>query len=236
LAKVASGSGLNGHAYNKARIILADDHPLLRHALNDILTKDDTFDVIAEASDGEEAVKLATQLIPDIVIMDISMPKLNGLLATKQIKAKCPNIAILVLTVHSDNEHILGILQAGADGYLLKSVHSDEVIQAVHTLIAGDTVFSPAVSREIIKYASQYMSTPVGVQTGERISAREMEILKLAARGMSNKAIAHKLDVSQRTVKGHLGELFLKLGAGSRTEAIAISLRLGILKPGDLEP
>lgn len=144
-----SESGSRYHKSSKTRIMLADDHPLLRQALRDVLEKQSDFEVIAEASDGEEAVELATELVPDVVIMDISMPKLNGLEATKQIKANRPAIAILVLTVHSDNEHILSILQAGAGGYLTKSVYGDEVIHAVRALVSGETVLYPTVSQKI---------------------------------------------------------------------------------------
>ncbi|GAI58769.1 unnamed protein product, partial [marine sediment metagenome] len=133
---------------DKITIMLADDHPLLRQALADILNKQADFEIIAEAGDGEEAVKLATELVPDVVIMDISMPKLNGLEATRQIKARCPNVAILVLTVHSDSEHILGILEAGAAGYLTKSVFGKEVINAVRGVASGETVLSAPILQQ----------------------------------------------------------------------------------------
>ena len=121
MVKVTSESSSDRHEADKIRIILADDHPLLRQSLKDVLKRQQDFEVVAEASDGERAVQLATTLIPNVVIMDISMPNLNGIEATRQIKAKHPSIAILVLTVHNDSEHIFGILQAGADGYLTKS-------------------------------------------------------------------------------------------------------------------
>jgi NarL family two-component system response regulator LiaR len=174
-------------------VILADDHPLLRQALRDVLEKQPDFEVIAEASDGEEAVRLATELVPDVVIMDISMPNLSGLEATKQIKERCPAIAVLVLTVHSDSEHILSILQAGAGGYLTKSVYGDEVTHAVRALISGETVLSPTVSQQIFKYAFQHTVKPKGLDVGEKLSARELEVLSLAAKGISNKDIAIKL-------------------------------------------
>jgi NarL family two-component system response regulator LiaR len=220
---------------SKVKIMLADDHPLLRQALRDVLEKQTDLEVIAEASDGEEAVKLATELLPDVVIMDISMPILNGLEATKQIKANCPAIAILVLTVHSDNEHILGILQAGAGGYLTKSVYGDEVINAVRALVSGETVLSPTVSQQILKYAFQYMTKPRSLNTVDKLSARELAVLSLAAKGISNKDIALRLGLSVRTVKGYLADLFLKLNVASRTEAVIIGLRKGILTLNDLE-
>lgn len=219
----------------KTRIMLADDHPLLRQALRDVLEKQPDFEVIAEASDGEEAVKLVTEMLPDVVIMDISMPTLNGLEATKQIKASNPSIAVLVLTVHSDSEHILSILQAGAGGYLTKSVYGDEVIHAVRALVSGETVLSPAVSQQIFKYAFQHITKPKSLGTGNALSSRELEVLNLAARGISNKDIAQRLGLSLRTVKGYLADLFLKLNVASRTEAVIIGLRKGILTLKDLE-
>ena len=228
-------SGSDHQQPQKTRIILADDHPLLRQALRDVLEKQSDFEVISEASDGEEAVKLATKLIPDVVIMDISMPKLNGLEATKQIKESCPSIGVLVLTVHSDSEHILSILRAGAGGYLTKSVYGEEVVHAVRALVSGETVLSPSVSQQIFKYAFQHATKPRSLNAGDKLSAKELEVLSLAAKGISNKDIALRLGLSLRTVKGYLADLFLKLNVASRTEAVIISLRKGILTLKDLE-
>lgn len=232
MVEATSKSGSNR---SKTRIMLADDHPLLRQALRDVLEKQPDFEVIAEASDGEEAVKLAAEMLPDVVIMDISMPTLNGLEATKQIKASNPSIAVLVLTVHSDSEHILSILQAGAGGYLTKSVYGDEVIHATRAMVSGETVLSPAVSQQILKYAFQHSSKPKNLGTGNTLSSRELEVLNLAAKGISNKDIAQRLGLSLRTVKGYLADLFLKLNVASRTEAVIIGLRKGILTLKDLE-
>lgn len=214
---------------------MADDHPLLRQALRDALEKQSDFEVIAEASDGEEAVRLATEMFPDVVIMDISMPILNGLEATKQIKESNPSIAVLVLTVHSDSEHILSILRAGAGGYLTKSVYGDEVTHAVRAIVSGETVLSPAVSQQIFKYAFQHSTKPKNLGTGNSLSSRELEVLHLASKGISNKDIAKRLGLSLRTVKGYLADLFLKLNVASRTEAVIIGLRKGILTLKDLE-
>jgi len=220
---------------DKIAIMLADDHPLLRQALANVLNKEADFEIIAEVGDGEEAVRLATELVPDVVIMDISMPKLNGLEATRQIKAKCPNIAILVLTVHSDSEHILGILEAGAAGYLTKRVFGEEVIHAVRGVASGETVLSTPILQQILKHAVQFMPKPLNLDAGEKLSSRELRILKLAARGMSNKDIALKLELSPRTVKAYLAEIFSKLRVSSRTEAVITGLRAGFLTLDDLE-
>ena len=237
MAEVTSESSIQSvkpKKSKKTRIILADDHPLLRQALRSVLEKQPDLEVIAEAGDGEEAVKLATELVPDVVIMDISMPKLNGLEATRQIKENRSTIAVLVLTVHSDNEHILSILQAGAGGYLTKSVYDDEVVNAVRALVSGETVLSPSVSQRIFKYAFQHITKPKSLDVGDKLSVRELEILSLVAQGISNKDIAIRLGLSLRTVKGYLADIFLKLNVSSRTEAAIVGLRKGILTLDDL--
>jgi len=207
---------------------------LLRQALKNTLEKQHDIKVIAEAEDGEQAVKLALELKPDVVIMDISMPKLNGLEATRQIKANCPEIAILSLTVYNDSEHLLGILEAGAAGYLTKSVFGPDVVQAVQTVAAGEMVFSPATLQHLLKLSTRNAVKPLPLLSGEILSAREMEILKLTASGLSNQEIAQQLNLSLRTVKGYLVEIFTKLKVSSRTEAAIIALKSGILKLQDL--
>ena len=220
---------------DKIKILLVDDHPLLRQALRNVLEKQDDFEIVAEAGDGEEAVRLATELVPNVVIMDISMPKVNGLEATRQIKEKCPHIAILVLTVHDDSEHVLSILDAGAAGYLTKSVFGEEVVHAVHGVAAGETVLGTAISHQVIKHALKYIPKHVHLDSSETITLRELEILRLAAKGMSNKDIAEKLDLSLRTIKGYLVEIFSKLSVGSRTEAVITALRSGIITLDDVD-
>src|SRR4030042_780396 len=179
----------------RTKIVLADDHPLLRKALKDLLEKETDFAIVGEAGDGEEAVKLATEISPDVVIMDISMPNLDGLQATQQIKARCPNVAVLVLTVHTDDECILEILQAGAAGYIIKSAFGDEVVQAVRSVVTGEMVLSPAIGQRLLKQAARYPTRPVLLEAGEKLSTRELEILKLTARGMINKDIALALGI-----------------------------------------
>ena len=213
----------------KITIMLADDHPLVRKALRDVLEKQADFEIVAEAGDGEEAVKIATELVPDVVLMDITMPKLNGIEATRQIKAKCSNIAVLVLTVHDDSEHILGILEAGAAGYLTKRVFGEEVIHAIHSVVAGETVLSAEIFQQILKHAMRYATKPITIAVGEKLTVREIEILNWAAKGKSNKDIAAELNLSQATIKSYLSDIFAKLEVASRTEAVIIGLRAGIL-------
>jgi two-component system, NarL family, response regulator LiaR len=217
------------------KILVADDHPLMRQALISFLQKQPDFKVIAEATNGEEALKRVEELIPDVVIMDISMPVMNGLEATRQIKRKYPQIAILVLTVHTDSEHVLGILEAGAAGYLTKSVFGDEIIMAVRSVVAGEAVLTPSILQQIVKTVPRKVTKPISLDPRQMPSAREMEILKLAASGLSNKDIALRMNVSVRTVKGYLADVFSKLGVGSRTEAVMTGLRIGLLTMDDIE-
>jgi len=219
---------------SKISIIVADDHPLFRQSIRNVLEKQSDFQVVAEAGDGKEAVKLAAELLPDVVLMDITMPKVDGMEATRQIKASHPRIAVLVLTIHSDDQHIIGILQAGAAGYLTKSVFGEEVVQSVRGVVAGEMVLSPPIGQRLIKQAARYPTKPVPLQAGEKLSPRELEIIKLAARGMSNKSIAADLELTVRTVKGHLANIFSKLNVGSRTEAVIVGLRAGFLSVEDI--
>ena len=219
----------------KISIIVADDHPLFRQSIRNVLESQPDFLVVAEADNGEEAVKLTAELQPDVVLMDITMPKLDGLEATRQIKASHPNIAVLVLTIHSDDQHIIGILEAGAAGYLIKSVFGEEVIQSVRGVVAGEMVLSPPIGQRLLKQAARYPISSVPLQAGEKLSPRELEIIKLAARGMSNKSIAADLGLTVRTVKGHLANIFSKLNVGSRTEVVVAGLRAGFLSVDDIQ-
>lgn len=218
----------------KTTIILADDHPIVRKALRNDLEKEADFAVLAEAGDGEEAVKLVSELTPDIVIMDIGMPKINGIEATRQIKASHPDIIVLVLTVYDDVEHILGILESGADGYLTKNILVEDIIKSIRSVVAGETVLSPQVFQQVLKYALRHSTKPVRLDTGVKLTARELEILQLIAKGISNKEIADELKISSRTVKSHMVDIFRKLDVSSRTEAVITSLRIGFININDI--
>ena len=218
----------------ETRILLVDDHPLVRRALRDILEKEPDLHVIGEAGDGQQAIDMTGESHPDIVIMDISMPVLNGVEATKQIKASNPLTAVLILTVHTDLETIFSILQAGASGYLVKSIFGPEVIHTIRAVMDGDMVLSAEVSQEVVKYAFQHGTKPVRPVPQEGLSAKGMEVLSLAARGLSNKEIGAKLGISEATVKSYFVDVFQKLNVRSRTEAIFVSLKSGILTLDDL--
>jgi len=215
------------------RIVIADDHPLLRQALKTVIEKEPELRVVGEASDGNEALKLVGQYSPCVVVMDISMPGLNGLEATRIIKSKYPETSILVLTIHDDNEHILSILKAGASGYLTKSVFGDEVVQAIRNVSDGDAVLSPKISKQLIQHALRHS---IGMNPNDvkgELSEREKEILKLTAKGSTNKEIAREINLSERTVKAYLAEIFFKLNVNNRTEAAIAALHSGIISLDD---
>jgi len=185
------------------------------------------FEVVAEAGDGEEAVKLTDELRPDVVVMDVGMPKLSGLEATRQIKAKNPGIAVLILTIYDDEEYIFGLLEGGAAGYLLKSAYGDELVQAIRAVRNGEFVLHPMIGQRLVKRAANCRSKPIRLDAMERLTAREVQVLRLAARGMSNTQIASKLGIKVRTVKGHMADIFAKMKVGSRTEAVLRALKQG---------
>jgi len=211
----------------KIRILLADDHAVVREGTKELLEREPDLKVIAEASDGREAVQLAIRERPDVVVMDFSMPELNGIQATRQIKAVAPGIAILVLTAYDSDQYIIGFLEAGAAGYLLKDVHVDEVIKAVRAVHAGESVLHPAVARRVIDRFVLPPEKRAVIDAADQLTEREMEVLRLAAKGMSNREIAAGLVISVRTVQTHLNNVFNKIGVGSRTEAVIHALRKG---------
>lgn len=216
-------------------VLLADDHPVFRKAVRNILEEQDDLVVVAEANNGTEAVRSAIQLVPNVVIMDISMPELNGLEATRQIKAKYPDIKVLVLTVHDDIEHILSILEAGAAGYLTKRSIDEEIISAVRSIAMGETVMPTQIFQQLLKHILRYPSKPLVLEGKDRLTSRELEVLKLAARGLSNKEVSQELNLSLSTVKAYMVEIFYKLNVGSRTEAVIKGLRIGLINANDIE-
>lgn len=228
-----SPSNLPSKKKNRTRVLIADDHPLFRQSVRTVLENEPGFEVIGEASDGVEAVKMTDELFPDIVLMDITMPGLDGLEATRQIKAGHPEIAVLVLTIHDDEQHAVEILEAGAAGYLTKSVFGEDIVHAIHGVVSGEMVLSPSIGKRLLKLAERFPRKPTPLPAGEKLSTRELQILKLAAQGMSNKAIAAELGFTLRTVKRNLDIIFSKLHVSSRTEAVVTGLRAGFLSIND---
>ncbi len=218
----------------KIKVFLAEDHVLMREGTREFLEREEDVEVVGEAGDGEETVRLATQLRPDVAVIDIAMPKLNGIEATKRIKAQSPSTAILILTAYDNDQYIFAVLDAGAAGYLLKSVDSQELVDAVRAVHAGESVLHPTIARKVLDRLVARRPSPVDEEGVERLSKREMEVLKLAAKGLRNKEIAEELVLSVRTVQGHLSNIFGKMQVGSRTEAVIKALRKGWLGLEDI--
>ncbi|MCX6010095.1 MAG: response regulator transcription factor [Chloroflexi bacterium] len=219
----------------KTRILIADDHPLLREALCQVFSNQKDMEIVGQAGNGEEAIDLASQLKPDILVMDIVMPKFDGLEASRQIKKITPNTAILILTAYDDDNYVLGLLEAGATGYLMKSAKGQDLVEAVRAVRAGESVLHPKIIEKLLKQA---MVKPVGTaehKIKDLLSDREMEMLKLLATGMSNKKIAEKLCLSLRTVKAHMSNIFTKMNVASRSEALVEALRKGLLTLEDIK-
>jgi NarL family two-component system response regulator LiaR len=191
------------------------------------LEREEDLQVIGEAGDGEEAVRLAQELHPHVVIMDIAMPKLNGIEATRKIKENQPDTAILILSAYDDDQYVFAILEAGAAGYLLKDVPYQELVEAVRAVHAGESILHPTIARKVInRFASPEGAGALDLEA-DQLSEREMEVLKLAAQGMSNMEIANELALSVRTIQGHLSNIFSKMQVGSRTEAVIHALQRG---------
>lgn len=214
---------------SKIRILLADDHAVVRQGTRELLEREEDLEVVAEAGDGEEAVQLASSQRPDVAIMDIAMPKLNGIEATRQIKANLPATAVLVLTAYDNDQYIFALLEAGAAGYLLKNVRAEELIEAVRAVHAGESVLHPAIARKVINRFAPTASKLAEESLQGSLTEREMEVLKLAAKGMRNQEIAQELSLSVRTVQTHLSNIFGKMQVGSRTEAVLQGLKQGWL-------
>jgi len=209
------------------RVLLAEDHVITRQGIRRLLEDEEGLTVIGEAGDGEEAVQMVTEMKPDVVIMDIAMPKLNGIEATRQIKLIHPRTGVLILSAYDDDEYVFALLKAGAAGYLLKNVSGDELSRAIRAVYKGEPVLDPMIAQKVINYFSLPGKAQRLGRPSEHLSNRETDIIKLAARGMNNKGIADKLQLSNRTVEGHLRTIFNKLGVGSRTEAVLYGLRRG---------
>ena len=217
---------------DKIRVLLANNYSITREDTAKFIQREPDMDVVAEASDGEEAIKLAIESQPNVVVMDITMPKLNGIEATKRIKKLYPSIAVLILTAYDYDQYIFNLLEAGAAGYLPKCVGVHELIDAIRAVYTGESVLHPVIARRVIEYLKSCV--PTKIKTVEALTEREMEVLCLASTGINNKNIADQLLLSPRTIQGHLRHIFKKLGVASRTEAILYGLRKGWFTLQDL--
>jgi NarL family two-component system response regulator LiaR len=211
----------------KIKILIADDHAFVREGTRRILEQEPDLEVVAEAGDGEEAVRLASDLKPDVAIVDVAMPKLDGIEATRRIKALCPAVAVLVLSAYDDDQFVFGLLEAGAAGYLLKSVRGYEIVDAIRAVYAGESVLHPSVARKVLSRFASVSSKAQRKKPLELLTDREMEVMRLVTKGLSNKDIADGLSLSVRTVQGHLANIFSKLRVSSRTEAVVHALKEG---------
>ncbi len=207
----------------RIRVLLADDHHIVRQGIRQQLETASDLQVIAEAADGDEAKALIEKHKPDVAVLDIQMPKASGIEVTRWVRAHLPEVGVLILTAYDDDPYVMAVLQAGANGYVLKTAKADEVIQAVRDVNEGKSALDPTITRKLM---STLFKQPPHT-TVEALTDRELEVLRLAAKGFTNKAIGMQLAISDRTVQGHLAHIFAKLQAGSRTEAVMRAVSLG---------
>jgi len=212
------------------RVVIVDDHELLRAGTRRILEDADGFSVVGEAEDGEAAIAVVNRLLPDVVLMDIRLPSMNGLEAARRIVADHPGITVLILSAYDDEDYVRAALAAGVSGFLLKTTPSAELIQAISSACGGTTVLDRSVSARLLGGA------PAAPDHTSTLTAREREVVRLAARGLANKAIGQRLGISPRTVEGHLNHVFEKLGTTSRTELVHFALTSGLLVNDDTAP
>jgi DNA-binding NarL/FixJ family response regulator len=199
---------------NKIRVLLADDHAIVRKGIRQFLEESGDIEVIAEADDGAEALRLIKDRQPDVAVLDIRMPEVTGVEATQRLKTRFPDVRVLILTSYDDDPYVFALLQAGADGYVLKTASGDELVHAVRTVHEGESALSPEIASKVVRQATS--GHPAG-------AAGQVENLT----GLTNRAIGHELSISHRTVQGHLQSIYGKLDVGSRTEAVTKALRRG---------
>lgn len=227
---------------DRITVLICDDHAIVREGTKKLLEQESDIEVVGEARDGAEAVEKARSLRPRVIAMDIAMPGMNGIEATKKIKSILPETAVIALTAYDDLPYISAILESGAAGYILKSARSEELIIAIRAAATGDAVLSRSVAQKV--FSRGMRPSPVG-QTGgggtrsptaaPSLTEKEIEVLKLASKGLSNKQIAFEMGISPRTVQSHMASIFGKMAVGSRTEAVFEALKRGLIAPPDVE-
>jgi DNA-binding NarL/FixJ family response regulator len=217
----------------RVRVLIVDDDDLMRAGLKSVLASDESVQVVGEIGDGREAVQSTREHRPDIVLMDIRMPGLDGIAATREVLAAAPAVKVVMLTTFEDDDYIFGALNAGASGFLLKRTRPEELIAAIHTIAAGDSLLSPSVTRRVIDRMAR--EPPVEVSSSKRLDAltpREREVLELVARGLSNGEIARALFVEESTVKSHVKRILMKLRLRDRVQAVIFAYESGVTRPG----
>jgi DNA-binding NarL/FixJ family response regulator len=208
------------------RVVLADDHAVVRKGICEFLEEEGDIEVVAEAADGQQAVALVAEYQPDVAVLDIQMPGMTGIEATRRIKAEHPGVRVLILTAYDDDPYIFALLQAGASGYVLKTAGSGELVNAVRAVHQGESALDPTVAQKVIRQLTS--GRPPGAQENvEALTEREVEVLRLVAQGLTNKAAGQALGISARTVQGHLANIYGKLHVSSRTEAVTEALKQG---------
>jgi DNA-binding NarL/FixJ family response regulator len=216
------------------RVLIVDDDDLMRAGLRAVLASDDTIEVVAEAADGHQAVQQARRLQPDVVLMDVRMPNLDGIGATRQIVSAAPRTRILILTTFEDDDYVFGALSAGASGFLLKRTRPEQLIAGIHVIAAGESLLSPSVTRRVIdRVARQPPPDPTASRRLRELTPREREILQHVARGLSNQEIAATLYVEESTVKTHMKRILGKLGLRDRVQAVIFGYETGLVRPGE---
>ena len=212
----------------KIRILLADDHHIVRAGVRQLLESASDLQVIAEAGDGEEAQALIQKHKPDVAVLDVQMPKATGIEVTRWVRANMPEVGVLILTAYDDDPYVMAVLQAGANGYVLKTAQTDDLIQAVRDVNEGKSALDPSITRKLMSNLFKGSEKKIV----EPLTDRELDVLRLAAKGFTNKAIGVQLSISDRTVQGHLAHIFAKLQANSRTEAVMRGVSLGLISQG----
>lgn len=208
-------------------VVIADDHPVFRDGLRALLDTDADIKVVGEASTGGDVIALATELQPDVVVMDLHMPEIDGVVATREIVQTSPHVAVLVLTMFDDDDSVFAAMRAGARGYLLKGTNQADVVRAVHLVAAGGAMFGPAVAQRVIEYFGRPRSTGVPIAFPQ-LTDREHEILDLLAQGHSNTTIANRLRISEKTVRNHVSNIFTKIAVADRAQAIIRAREAGL--------
>jgi DNA-binding NarL/FixJ family response regulator len=221
----------------RVRVLLVDDDDLMRAGITAVLSSDETIEVVGEAPDGRLAVERAIALRPDVVLMDVRMPNLDGIAATRELLAVSPDAKVVILTTFEQDDYIFGALGAGASGFLLKRTRPEELIAAIHTVAAGDSLLSPSVTRTVIqRMAGQPAPDASAAARLDELTPREREVLELIARGLSNGEIAAALFVEESTVKTHVGRILKKLRLRDRVHAVILAYESGLTRPDPTSP